>query len=382
MGSVSSSNPSSNKLNKKSKREGFLSKRRATHSGSWYTSDPKELNYILENYITDAKQSMDKNSSSSFSNSYTVDSKELQNGIPSISSSSTRKNKEFNKPLESDEAIPKAIVAPHAGYNYSGETSGYAYAALREAFLQKKVDQIIVLFPSHQYRLDGCAISEVDYLCTPLGDLTVDTITREILLKTGYFGTMDRKVDEREHSGEMQYPFIYQALSTANNNSQHFSGESHPSPQEIPITPIMVGSLSPSQAEKCGQILAPILAKPNVFTIITTDFCHWGSRFQYSPYDSTKAKHIFQYIQWLDNIGMDQICTQDPKAFSKYLTQTRNTICGRYPITLWLNSVKANRDNGVQKLDVEFLRYAQSSHIRYENESSVSYASGVARLSS
>lgn len=381
MGSVSSSHPSSlaTVLKDRKKREASM-KRRAIHAGSWYTDNTRTLDSTLEAFLTGAEETTNKEGDAS---SYTVDSTELEKGVPKVIQS-TKEDTELNTntsnvhSIKNEEGIPKAIVAPHAGYSYSGETAGYAYAALREAFLMGCVERIIVLHPSHHIRLDGCAISGVNYLCTPLGDLTVDSAIRDMLLETGSFTTLERQDDEREHSGEMQYPFIYKALST-NNKSE---GQSLPSPEQIPVLPIMVGNMSSSLAEKYGQILAPIIAKPKVFTVISTDFCHWGTRFHYSPFDQTKANHIYQYIQLLDNAGMDRICMQDPGAFTKYLKQTRNTICGRFPITVWLNAVKANREKGLETLHVQFVRYAQSSNIRSESESSVSYASGVARLSS
>lgn len=72
---------------------------------------------------------------------------------------------------------------------------------------------------------------------------------------------------------------------------------------------------------------------------------------------------------------------QDPGAFTLYLRQTRNTICGRHPINVWLQAIKENKLQGNQKLDIEFVRYAQSSQVKARNESSVSYASAVARVS-
>ena len=74
---------------------------------------------------------------------------------------------------------------------------------------------------------------------------------------------------------------------------------------------------------------------------------------------------------------MRYIEMQEPGAFAKYLQETRNTICGRHAIQVWLHAVS---DNDLS-LDIEFTKYAQSSKVRMMNESSVSYASAVARLS-
>lgn len=76
---------------------------------------------------------------------------------------------------------------------------------------------------------------------------------------------------------------------------------------------------------------------------------------------------------------MEHIELQQPGAFATYLKQTSNTICGRHPIGVWLHAVKHNNDTGVEILDIKFVRYAQSSKARSVHDSSVSYASAVAR---
>lgn len=78
---------------------------------------------------------------------------------------------------------------------------------------------------------------------------------------------------------------------------------------------------------------------------------------------------------------MDLIELQRPGAFADYLREYANTICGRHPIAVWLNAVVTNSENGKGELDVRFVRYAQSSRVRSgkDNDSSVSYASAVAR---
>ena len=63
----------------------------------------------------------------------------------------------------------------------------------------------------------------------------------------------------------------------------------------------------------------------------SSDFCHWGSRFHFQSHDRSKGQ-VHEYISWLDHAGMEIIESQDPDAFAKYLDETNNTICGRYPI--------------------------------------------------
>ena len=69
--------------------------------------------------------------------------------------------------------LPRGVIAPHAGYSYSGLTAAYAYANLREALMRGWSGTVVVLHPSHHTYLDGCAISGTSHIFTLyLHDLT------------------------------------------------------------------------------------------------------------------------------------------------------------------------------------------------------------------
>ena len=268
----------------------------------------------------------------------------------------------------------RGIICPHAGYSYSGPTAAFSYHHLAQELAKKDtpISRILILHPSHHVYLDGCAVSGATQLETPLGNLTVDASMRDEILSLrsldhSTFQVMTKSIDEREHSGEMQYPYLAKALNEANKLSS------------IKVLPIMCGSISPSQEEAYGKLLAPIVGGANVLCIISTDFCHWGSRFQYQPSpSSTSSTEIHSFIRDLDHQGMKHIEMEDPGAFAKYLKQTRNTICGRHAVGVWLNAIHTNNP-AVESLEIAFIKYDQSSAVRSMGESSVSYASATAR---
>ena len=312
--------------------------RRAYHAGSWYDSDKSTLDATLSRFLADASK----------------------NKIPSKSTAM--------------EGIPRACICPHAGFSYSGPTAAYSYLALKEALQRNSpIRTIVVLHPSHHVYLESCALSGASTIETPLMNLAVDDVLREKLLSTGKFELMNQRVDEHEHSGEMQYPFIAKILLSVSPKEQ------------IKVLPIMVGSIRASKEESYGKLIASYLADESVFTVISSDFCHYGSRFSYTPKPTPSEaseqgiNELFEYIEYLDRKGMDLIELQRPGAFADYFRQYSNTICGRHPIAVWLNCVVTNRENGVEELDVRFIRYAQSSQVKSSNDSSVSYASAVAR---
>jgi AmmeMemoRadiSam system protein B len=324
----------SNKKRRSSAGHGLYS-RVAHHAGSWYSSSPTDLDLQLSSLLTAA-----------------------ENGGTETS--------EGENPL-------RGIICPHAGYSYSGPTAAFSYRhlAIEMAKEDSPITQILVLHPSHHVYLDGCAVSGASQLETPLGNIMVDDELRQEILglvsPRSVFEVLEQSVDEREHSGEMQYPYIAKALLKANKLAS------------VKVLSIMCGNISASQEEDYGKLLAPIVGRPNVLCVVSTDFCHWGSRFQFQPTaNPTTSMEIHEYIRAMDHQGMKHIELEQPGAFAEYLKQTRNTICGRHAIGVWLNAVHTNNPT-LETLDISFVKYAQSSQVRSMRESSVSYASATAR---
>lgn len=306
--------------------------RRAHHSGSWYSSKANELNRSLEGFLSKASTE-----------------------------------------AHSHDGDLRGIIAPHAGYSYSGPTAAYAYRALSKAIEQGWRGTIVVLHPSHHVYLQNCAISNAHTIETPVGNLNVNSKLRDEMLSisTHGFSLMDQNIDEDEHSGEMQYPFIAKVLL-----DYQMLGQS-----QITILPVMVGSLTTKSEETYGKILAPLLSRDDIFTVISSDFCHWGSRFRYTPTTasgySKSGGEIHEFIEWLDRLGMDKISSQEPGAFARYIQEYSNTICGRHPIAVYLSALKYMTQDANQTYKIEFVKYAQSSKVKKTSDSSVSYASAV-----
>jgi len=189
---------------------------------------------------------------------------------------------------------------------------------------------------------------------TPLGEITVDleglnlnTVVQSLRL-TGAFKPIARDIDINEHSLELHLPFIKRVLPNAT------------------LVPIMVGQLSAPDQLLHASILAPFFNDPANLFIISTDFCHWGTRFGYTPHDGNVP--IYEFIQALDRRAMTAIESANPAVFGEYLQHTKNTICGRNPVLVLLALLESNPHC------VEFIHYAQSSKAKSFKDSSVSYA--------
>lgn len=248
--------------------------------------------------------------------------------------------------------------------------------------------RVFLLGPSHHYYLTGAATTGCDKYRTPLGDLSVDTELVKEMQQAWDLEIMSKSTDEDEHSLEMHLPYIYKMLQLKNQSFQN-------DPTSVPLVPIMVGNTDSAAESRYGSLLAPYLADPANMFVISSDFCHWGSRFRYTYYQpadgspATQLKSssrvpnsypIYESIAAVDHESIDAVESGSHRQFLDQLRKTGNTVCGRHPIGLFMAAVeKAEglaKGNGVFK----FLRYERSSLAEDVKDSSVSYCSAFAAL--
>lgn len=246
---------------------------------------------------------------------------------------------------------------------------------------------------------------------------------------------MSASIDEAEHSAEMQLPYIHRLLQLQYPNQ--------PESAYPPLVPIMIGSTSPSTEAAIGKLLAPYIADESNAFVISSDFCHWGSRFGYTYYipdaptpalspstlpngpnseqpraeglsngmnirSDTKLSNsgpkIYESIAHADRACMCAIATGRHSEFLGVLKDTGNTVCGRHPIGVFMAGVEEIErvrkssepapgsaseqisDRGVgdnaegNVPKFRFVRYERSSDVESNGESSVSYVAGFAVL--
>ncbi|GAA5810291.1 hypothetical protein MFLAVUS_003711 [Mucor flavus] len=306
--------------------------RNASHASSWYSDNKSKLNKQLDSFLEKATE-------------------------------------EHQFPIEG----VRAIIAPHAGLNYSGPTAAFAYKCIDTT----KIKRIFLLGPSHHAYFDGCCLSKCDTYETPLGDLKLDKLVLDELYDTGKFGWMKQQVDEDEHSIEMHLPFTFKIFQDKID--------------QVKIVPILVGSISEAKERMYGELLSKYLQDEENFFIISSDFCHWGSRFRYTYYTQTNddnypvqlskfhekliTRPIYESIQELDYRGIDSLKSSF-EDFQTYLKKTQNTICGRHPIAVLLAALETLSEKpGFSNQKIQCIKYDQSSRCKKYQDSSVSYAS-------
>ena len=222
-----------------------------------------------------------------------------------------------------------------------------------------------------------------------MGDIPLDTVTINNLRSTNQFKDMTVSEDSDEHSLEMHLPYIFHLFQ---QSEQH---------GKIPLlVPILVGSTKPNVEKAFGALLAPYMTDPENIFVVSSDFCHWGSRFHYTYYlpsstedpaagmslrtrDEPKDPPIYESIARIDKLAMDGVESAQHDAFLATLKDTGNTVCGRHPIGVVMAAIetlKAEHKLAQDKGKFHFVRYERSSEVEDGSNSSVSYASAFAVL--
>ena len=276
----------------------------------------------------------------------------------------------------------------HAGYSYSGPCAAWAYKCLDLS----RAKRVFVLGPSHTYYLLGCALTRFATYATPLGNLAVDEAVMRELRATGRFQDIPARSDVSEHSLEMHLPYLYKRLK------QTFPGR--PEAEYPTIVPVLVGDNGAAEERAFGELFAPYLRDPDNAFIVSSDFCHWGSRFTYTAYApggdvqriQSLGRHaarpsdppIHESIRQIDQLAMDAVASGDHAAFVDNLAHTKNTVCGRHPIGVTMAALEVlarEAEGGAAgggKFRFKFVQYQRSSLVEDVSDSSVSYASAYA----
>ena len=318
----------------------------ATHAGTWYSNSSEQLSRELTTY--------------------------LRNAITKTTTPYPIKNSHI-------------CISPHAGYTYCGPTMAHSYSSLDFTNVTKPI-RFIIMGPSHHFYFHNkIMLSSFNEIETPLGNLRIDTnqIEKWIQSYSDTFELMSHNDDESEHSLEMQFPMLHTLLTYRNID-----------PETVRILPMLVSSNDPDTHETLSTALLQAYRDPNYdnYIIISSDFCHWGKRFQYTTYvnsltdfenddfvklnSRSKITHydlkIWESISIIDKIGMDTLSHNNIIEWETYLDSCENTICGRNPLFLLLGMIELSND----KFIWNWLDYSQSSHCEKVTDSSVSYASG------
>jgi len=166
------------------------------------------------------------------------------------------------------------LVAPHAGYRYSGQTAAYSFKSV----LGNTYDLVVILSPYHQYHPATILCSAHDYYQTPLGKIQVDQELSDAFIKA-INNKQDveivKIVNDEEHSLEIELPFLQSVLA-----------------DDFKLLPIMIRSIQPAISEKIAEALFGLIQSKRVLLVCSTDLSHFYSQALAEKYDLEMLQQI------------------------------------------------------------------------------------------
>ncbi|MBU0455872.1 MAG: AmmeMemoRadiSam system protein B [Gammaproteobacteria bacterium] len=184
--------------------------------------------------------------------------------------------------IDSHTSIPKAIIAPHAGYVYSGAIAAAAYACLQNS--KGKIKNVVIVAPAHRYPFQGIAVVDDDFFATPLGEIPVNQKAVSKILNHPHVQLLDAAF-EGEHAIEVHLPLLQSFLN-------NFS-----------LTPLLVGQENPDQV---ADVLEQLWGGSETLVVISSDLSHYLSYDAAIALDQQTIAAILTLAP--EKIGVDQAC--------------------------------------------------------------------------
>ena len=179
-------------------------------------------------------------------------------------------------------STPKALIAPHAGYRYSGPVAASAYARLKPR--AHEIRRVVLLGPAHYHPLRGVAVSGAEAFDTPLGRVAVDLAWVGRALQLPFVQRIDPAF-EREHSLEVHLPFLLRALP------------------RFTVVPLLVGEASPA---RIGTLLEMLWGGAETAIVISSDLSHYLDYESARLLDARTSEAIVALRY--DAVGHEQAC--------------------------------------------------------------------------
>ncbi|MEE8605039.1 MAG: AmmeMemoRadiSam system protein B [Candidatus Aminicenantaceae bacterium] len=260
--------------------------RKAQLAGSWYPKDPEALSRLIDHFLKNVPAS-------------TLPSGNIM-----------------------------AIIAPHAGYVFSGQVAAYAYKSIQN----KNYESVVILAPSHQFGFEGCSIYPNGGYETPFGIAQVDAFLAAEISKATGFGYI-AQAHQDEHSVEIQVPFVQRVLPQAK------------------IVPIVMGIPKKAMIIRLAKGLKKATVGKKILIIASTDLSHF-----YTKEEANKKDN--ETIALIQEFKTDELIRKCEKG--------ENILCGGGPVGTTLLF-------GKDKAGVEILRYSDSSEASQDESRVVGY---------
>ncbi len=232
----------------------------------------------------------------------------------------------FLTPCSEPEVPIQALIAPHAGYCYSGAVAGKAYAYLKS--IAPVIKRVVLLGPSHRVALRGCALCDYKRYSTPLGDVEVEQSSYQQLLKLPEV-SLNNQAHSLEHSLEVQLPFLQYCLA------------------DFKLLPIVVGYCQPRTISNILRELK--VNEPSTLVVVSSDLSHY---------------HPYREAQQLDNQSINKILNYDSSLAGE-------NACGCFAVNGLLDYAKS------QQWKIRLIKKANSGDTAGDKQKVVGYGSFI-----
>lgn len=223
------------------------------------------------------------------------------------------------------------LIAPHAGYQYSGKIAATAFKQLEG----KKYSRVVVVAPSHHVPIDGAALSTKDVYRTPIGDIPIDKDSVQKLLKNSSWAKDDQRAYEKEHSLEVELPFLQTVL------------------KNFKLVPLVIGTFDKNVLNSIAEDLNKTFQSDDTLFIASSDLSH------FQPYDEAVKR---------DKKTISLICDKPDEEYYNAVTKEDAQLCGAAPV--YIMKELAKKRGATLKL----LEYANSGDTAGNKSRVVGYA--------
>lgn len=231
------------------------------------------------------------------------------------------------------------LIAPHAGYFYSGAAAGYAYRCVQG----QSYDICAVFSPLHDFQpYDFLTTGHTAY-ATPLGEIPVaSALVNEIDENLGASSDLylQRIANDREHSLEIQLPFLQVALK-----------------EQFKLLPVMVRTHDPEKLQAAASVIAKSFGSKRVLVVASTDLSHFYPERIANTYDKAMTTHFIDF---------------DPEGVLRAEVKQEGFACGAGAVAL---ALWTTRLLGASK--VTLLHHTTSAEASGDTSSVVGYAAAA-----
>lgn len=190
-------------------------------------------------------------------------------------------------PPSDDRRLPKALIAPHAGYIYSGPVAARAYARLRDAQGAAGIRRVVLLGPAHRAYVRGIALPDADFFATPLGRVALDPEAIGALLRLPQVA-VDDAAHASEHALEVQLPFLQAVL------------------HDFKLVPMVVGAGS---RDDVAAALECVWGGDETLVVVSSDLSHYLS---YRDARAADARAVDAILAAARDLDHEEACGSAP----------------------------------------------------------------------